>query len=99
MCFLRHYSWLRWEADSRRVKEWHMIPKFHYVMHLGCDLVSLNPNCGSCLNDEDFVGSIAEVASGSTKNTKSLVLATKVLKQYYRGLAVRWHGQKQPRGD
>ena len=89
LCFLRHYTWLRWDANRRHVREWHMVIKFHYFKHLGSDVVSMNPSCGSCLADEDFVGAIATIASASTRGTKALLLATKLLRQYYRGLAVR----------
>ena len=54
--FLRHYTWLRVEAQGRDVKEWNLVSKFHYMRHMAFDCVSLNPSTGSCLADEDFVG-------------------------------------------
>ena len=95
--FLRHYTWLRVEAQGRDVKEWNLVSKFHYMSHMAFDCVSLNPSTGSCLADEDFVGHIAVIGTASTRGTSSLKLASKVLQQYYRGLSVRWQGQLRER--
>lgn len=95
--FLRHYTWLRVEAQGRDVKEWNLVSKFHYMRHMAFDCVSLNPSTGSCLADEDFVGHIAVIGTASTRGTSSLKLASKVLQQYYRGLSVRWQGQLRER--
>jgi hypothetical protein len=91
--FLRHYGWLRWDANRRGCKEWHFVYKFHYLKHIGEDSEFVNPNLGSCLSDEDFVGKIASIATGSTKATSTLKLAAKVVAQYFRGLAVHWGAQ------
>ena len=93
MCFLRHYTWLTWDANNRGKREWHLVQKFHYLRHMAADVVSMNPMHGSCLADEDFVGKIASIAAASTRGTSTLRLPSKVVIQFYRGLAVRWHAQ------
>ena len=95
--FLLHYGWLRWDARNRHKLEWSMTSKFHYLKHMAMDTISLNPNVGSCLGDEDFVGNIATIASGSTRGTTSLRLPNRVLDKFYRGLAVRWRDQLHQR--
>ncbi len=78
---------------NRHKFEWNMTSKFHYLKHMATDCFSLNPKLGSCLGDEDFVGNIGIIASGSTRGTSSLQLPNKVVEKYYRGLAVRWRDQ------
>ena len=89
--FLRHYSFLNWEARSRKKLSYHVVYKFHYLVHVGQEAKWINPRVGGCcMQDEDFMGRMAALCKGCLKGRAAIDTIDGVMQQYLRAMVVRW---------
>jgi hypothetical protein len=79
--FLGHYGWLREYAADQGTELFHVVLKFHMLLHLAAASKHLNPKFYWCFKQEDFVGRISKcamsVAFGSRSTKHSFKLAVK----------------------
>ena len=87
---LFHYTALGNEAAQRGEMRWNMVPKFHYLWHLGDQSQWLHPACGACYVDESFVGRVRELVRAATHGTAVIKASTHAMQRYTRGLLMRW---------
>ena len=66
---LRFYTILANKADSNHNLLWSMVPKCHYLLHMGAKALFLSPRMGGCLIDEDYVGKIKLIVSKGVNGT------------------------------
>ena len=85
--FLDCYQALARHAWDVHLRQWHIVPKFHYFVHALLDIRStgLNPRHASCYCDEDWVGQCARVSRRPHRAT----VARRSLERYLDRLRVR----------
>lgn len=88
-----HYSWLARDAIEKGLKLWNIVPKLHYLWHIGQQAAFLHPRAGWTYPDEDFVGRIAKLARASTGGIAIDRLGNTIVAKYRRGLYFRWAGR------
>lgn len=80
--FLGHYAWLnKWALDNDRC-EYHIVPKFHFFMHIAFNARYINPRFTWCFRAEDFVGNIATLALSCASGNSSIVISRKLATKY-----------------
>ena len=57
---------------------WAMVPKHHWLWHLGDRATLLNPRRGNCMIDEDYVGAVKEVVRSAAHGCPSHKIAERV---------------------
>ena len=65
--YLYKYSILAQDADDAEELLWPVVPKHHWLWHLGERCMYLNPRRGCTLVDEDFVGKIKVIVAASVQ--------------------------------
>ena len=69
-------------ADARGVLNWNVVPKFHFLWHLGQKAQYSHPRKGNTMVDEDYVGLIKTVVHscvwGTDQNNAPLAVAEKI---------------------
>ena len=53
--FLAHYTWLANNALDDGKSQWLVVPKFHYMWHVGKEAMHLSPRMSWCYSNEAFV--------------------------------------------
>ena len=89
---LRSYKWLAWEAQSRGILLWKLIPKLHYWMELAFQANSINPRYAQTYAGESLVGRVSTMYKGSFFGPYKRVIQEKVLKKYLIGLEIQFAG-------
>ena len=87
--FLKDYSLMANAADREHVCLFSMVPKCHWLWHLGERALWINPRRSCCLLDEDFVGRMKGVVSSCSVGTALLIIQSKVAEQYCCGFFSR----------
>jgi hypothetical protein len=87
--FTQHFAWLARESLERRVRNWLMVPKHHYLLHLAAQCRWHSPRASWCYMDEDFVGKIAKVGQASLPGLGTQRVATAVCARTLMALSVR----------
>ena len=88
---LQNYSLLANSADRQGLVLFAMVPKHHYVYHLGDRASYLNPRRGNTMVDEDHVGKIKEVVASCAHGTESHHVPTKFMEKYQWGKHMEYH--------
>ena len=83
--FLKDYSLLANAADREQVCLFSMVPKCHWLWHLGERALWINPRRSCCLLDEDFVGRMKGIVSSCSAGTSLHNIQSKVIEQYSYG--------------
>ena len=83
---LKGYSLLANWADERGVLLFSMVPKFHWLWHLGHKAQYLSPRKGNCMVDEDFVGVCKEIVRSCAHGTASHKVPHSFVEKYRWGL-------------
>ena len=60
---LQLYTLLANAADMRKTLVFNMVPKFHFLWHLGYRAFWLNPRKGCTMVDEDYMGVVKRIAA------------------------------------
>ena len=89
---LRSYSWLAWEAQSRGLLLWKLVPKVHYWMELAYQANSINPRFVQTYSGESLVGRVSQMYKGSFFGPFARVIQDKVLRKYLVGLEIQFAG-------
>lgn len=80
--FLGHYAWLnQWAKDNDRC-DYHIVPKFHFFMHIAFNARYINPRFTWCFRAEDFVGNISTLALSCASGNSSTVISHKLSRKY-----------------
>ena len=86
--FLQLYSQLANAADREGVCLFAMVPKHHWLWHLGERSLLVNPRKSCCLLDEDYVGKVKQIVRSAAHGTALHVIQSKVADQYKFGFFV-----------
>ena len=86
--FLQLYSQLANAADREGVCLFAMVPKHHWLWHLGERSLFVNPRKSCCLLDEDYVGKVKQIVRSAAHGTALHVIQSKVADQYKFGFFV-----------
>ncbi len=90
-----HYCCLAREAAERGLKLFHIIPKFHFWLHIAWLARFCNPKLAWCYSDEDFVGKIAQVAFSVSFGRGPLRLSVALVRRYLVAIALRVHRKRK----
>ena len=83
---LKYYSLLCNWADSEGLVFFSMVPKFHWLWHLGDKAKYLSPQKGNCMVDEDYMGTIKTMVRSCAHGTPSHNAPHAVFEKYRWGL-------------
>ena len=91
--FAKTYQELSRTAELEGKALWKIRPKGHYFMHLvdSCSASNRNPNSHHCFGEEDFMGVVTRIASGTHGATTML----RTLQRYMMFMALRFEQQRQ----
>ena len=69
--FMRCHLWLAHTCFEKRVLNWKLRPKWHFIAHTvwAFSYSALNPRFQHCFADEDMMGKIARLARKTSKQT------------------------------
>ena len=70
-------------------KLWNIVPKFHYLWHIGRNTYTYNPRTSWVFREEDFVGRIRRIAASASHGHASISLATPIMNKYRQGIEIR----------
>ena len=84
--YLEAYSILAQDADDKEELLWPVVPKHHWLWHLGDRCLYLNPRRGCTLVDEDFVGRMKVIVAACVHGTKAHNVPEAVVLKYIWGL-------------
>lgn len=86
---LQHYVWMSKEAVRNGEMAWNIVPKHHYMMHIGLRAAYMNPCCGQTYINESMVGRVCTMYSSTMAGTgDQKVVQKSVLVKYLTGLTV-----------
>jgi len=80
--FLGHYGWLSQWAEELGRYAYHIVPKFHFLDHIGDSCFYINPKYTWCFKSEDFVGHIATMALSISSGNSSVAISRKLCDKY-----------------
>ena len=85
--FLVHYKWLHVEAAGSGM--YHMVPKFHYLLHVMWFGQWLSPRATWCYPFEDVVGLLKLSAAACSAGTPTYNIPRKIMQNCMFGLSIR----------
>lgn len=80
--FVLHYSFLAKEAERLQKKQYSLVPKFHYVVHLPDQARFLSPKATRLYGSEDMVGRIAKLAHACLAGTAPHKVPKTLMQKY-----------------
>ena len=83
--FLKDYSLLANSADREQVLLFSVVPKHHWLWHLGERALLINPRKSCCLLDEDYVGHFKLLVAACAHGNAAHNIQFKVAEQYRYG--------------
>lgn len=86
--FFQLNTTLRRIFDERGVLLFNMVPKFHYLLHIGLIAQYMNPRLGWCYAGEDFMHRVKGIAQASQSGTPPAQVVNKIMVKYCKGLAM-----------
>jgi hypothetical protein len=88
--FVEHSQWLeQWALGEGRL-EFHMVPKYHMLVHLAESARYLNPKLQWCFKSEDFVGKVAKLGHSISMGVASQRISLKLVAKYRIWLHLRF---------
>ena len=84
--FLKKYTILAQQADTKKELLWPVTVKHHYLWHLGQKAIFLNPRKANCAIDEDFVKWSKEIVASCIHAVATHRLPDKFIEKYRWGL-------------
>ena len=79
---LLHCSWLNHHGDLGSCNRFHIVPKFHFSIHLADSCMFLNPTKTWTYKNEDWVGQLAVIALSCAHGTASHKLPLSLMSKY-----------------
>ena len=83
--FLRAYSLLANSADREGICLFSIVPKHHWLWHMGGRALLVNPMKSCCLLDEDYAGKIKMVVIANSHGNPTHEIQNKVAEQWRYG--------------
>ena len=84
--FLSLYQGLAHASDQRKDLLFNMVPKLHWLWHLGQKAIFLNPRKGNTMVDEDYVGFFKKNVQACAQGTPSASVSLACMDKYCWGL-------------
>ena len=86
--FLKDYSLCANAADREKVCLFSVVPKHHWLWHLGQRAEFVNPRKSCCLLDESYIGQFKHVVAACSHGNASHNIQNKVAEQYRYGFFI-----------
>ena len=84
--FLSLYQGLAHASDQRKDLLFNLVPKLHWLWHLGQKAIFLNPRKGNTMVDEDYVGIFKKIVQACAQGTPSASVSLACMDKYCWGL-------------
>lgn len=85
---LQEYSILSSRSEKKGELLWNVVPKHHWLHHLGTRAYFIHPRRGCTFIDEDFVGRAKDVVQASVHGTEPSSLPDKFVEKYRWGMTM-----------
>jgi hypothetical protein len=89
--FLSHYAWLSKEAMKNCKFLWSIVPKFHFLIHLGQQARFLRSRRSWCYGSESMVGKIITLAAACLDGTSPHQLSISLCDKYRIAMHLSFH--------
>ena len=86
--FSLHYSWLAQQASRQGMMHWNIVPKHHYVQHIGEQSSLINCRFTQCYKEESFVGRVTAIYAASANGRHEQTIQRTCLRKYLLGLQI-----------